>query len=434
MGMTTKVFSKVASLCMLYIMYLVLICIFFYLPYNCVHEHKIHDFGIFWKVSEYIKNGDLGRIYSKVSNGTLDESYLRYFWYPPTFAILCRPLSALSLSSAFSIFVWILLAAQASFSLAFSSTIARTKRHIAVCKGLLLSFTFLPASLSIAVGQPGILIGLLPMTFAYGALVKSNTILFGAMIGILALKPQFLIPPFLILAVYASCQLLNNAAALKANVLRFILGVFSTFLPAAILASLFFSLNDWILWLDRVHSATDFVYSGFTGYDEPSHLIASLPMAIAFQIKNMPHQFIHLFCFCIILTTTIIECWIVRQILKSNLPTRLKIDLTVISALSCFPIQAPYLRIYDLVLLLLPFSIILLRPSESNTAVLKKIRTATIAIICCADLYVLSIPVALANNIKNGNIFIVTALTAYWIYISSKILKASFKNECLSEL
>ncbi|MBX9669481.1 MAG: DUF2029 domain-containing protein [Candidatus Obscuribacterales bacterium] len=419
--MTIKA-GKAIWICMCSVVCCCLVAVFFHMIYRNIDTQTIPDFRIFWLVGDRISHGQVGDVYSKVSDGSFNETMLQYFWYPPNMAVLCVPLASLSLSTSFFFFLILLVFSLALFAIVFSFSVENKGRLSVVSKSLLIPFTFLPAAMSIAVGQPGILIGMLPMVTAYLSLLRGNSFIAGTMFGFMALKPQFLLSPAQISGVGALSQNRASLASNKSKIALFALGALVVLLPNILLAFAIFRVDGFVQWLDRIHATTDYVYSGFRGYEERFYLISSLPMAVAYHVRTLPGGLIRLIGYTIIGSVILAETFVLWKIVRSRLSSRSVLDLMVVSALTSFPMWAPYLRIYDLTLLLLPFLIIMLGLPEMKQSRVSVMRVATVILIGYADVRALLIPMELATKNDCGNSFLVAGLTAYWLFISFQIL------------
>ncbi len=399
-----------------------LVAVFFHMIYRNIDTQTIPDFRIFWLVGDRISHGQAGAVYSKISDGSFNETMLQYFWYPPNMAVLCVPLAALSLSTSFLLFLMLLVLSLALFAIVFSFTVENTGRLRVVSKALLIPFTFIPAAMSIAVGQPGILIGMLPIVTAYLSVIRGYCFLAGTMFGFMALKPQFLLAPMQISAAAALNRRGRSFATYRPKIVRFVLGALLVLLPNLLVALWVFRIDGFVQWLDRLHATTDYVYSGFQGYEERFYLISSLPMVVAYHLRTLPGEVIRLIGYSTIGSIIVAETIVLLKIVKSRLSSRCMLDLMVISSLTSFPMWAPYLRIYDLTMLLLPFLIIMLGLPEMRQTRVSAMRRATLMLIGYVDVRALLIPMELASNNACGNSFLVAGLGVYWLFISFQIL------------
>ncbi|CAN5349217.1 hypothetical protein BH11CYA1_BH11CYA1_13280 [soil metagenome] len=400
-------------------------------------ENKV-DFGMFWQVGHRMIIGELGPIYTMTEEAKREswlDLYLIYFVYPPPFAVLCTPLGLLPLKAAMGVFIAVQSVAviSASAIFAYSQAIKKSVAKFSlkeVLNPLLLATTFLPMAICLSIGQPGLLIGFLPITGAYAAMAKGRYLLAGAILGLLILKPQFLLPLALLGATCLAAlapQLLskgrapeNPTAITLSELIKLIIGFVIT---ASVLASIglgFFGVDGYLQWLQRMRASVDFVYAhkGFEEYQEPFNLISSVPMAVAFQCPNAPPALLKSATSIFVLAASLVDIFLLYRIAKSSLSKRHKLDLTVVTAILSLPVISPYFRLYDLGLLVLPAWIIILGSPTSEEKRLKVAKLLTFAFWVFVDFRCLLIPQEMHAKIGWINAVFVAGVTVYALSVA----------------
>jgi hypothetical protein len=390
---------------------------------NVVGQGK-GDFGIFWQVGHKIVTGDLAPIYAEAPQADENSQAhpsLVFFWYPPHFAATCMPLGLMPFKTSMAVFKAAQTTALLFASLLFVSslyTVSQMARPLLVTT--LTAVTFIPMSLTISLCQPGIIIGFLPITAAYAALLRGRFLLAGMSLGVIVNKPQFLLPFAL---VGLACLLTKGRTdGRKENtfigfneLLKVATGFAITAAAFAILGLSLFGLDGYLLWMQRLKSSVEFVYAhvGFTGYKEPYELISSLAMAIAFQCQQIPTAIVKSASSIFLLVAALGELYLLYRIASSSNSIRNKLDATMITALLSLPVVSPYFRIYDLSLVVLAAWIIFLGSPTGEKKTLTRIKVLTLIFLLFVDIRCLIIPLELAHKLTWINLVFVIAVTIY---------------------
>jgi hypothetical protein len=405
-----------------------IILIFWGLCFRNSLAENICDYQVFWAAGNEVRQGRAATLYQYQPLNPANDA-LQLFWYPPATAGLCAPLSLLPLSQSFRLFEIVLMLGIFWNAYLFAK-VSESKVVQIFFKVLILETTFWPLAMAISVGQPGLLMGLIPMTAAYAAVVKRRYMFAGAVLCIALLKPQFLLPIFCILSIFPVLWLREKKSgspsrlerALKPALLGFGLGALVNVLfSIAVLGPECFSQ-----WSSRINATVTFIYghTGFHGYREPFHLIASVPMALSFQWRGLSFDTVKNISSLICLTIGLIEFLLLFKIADSNLSRTGKINLMTVSTFCALPLMSPYLRIYDLTLLILPGSIILFAPPFALKP-FSQLRAATIALWSCVDLRILFIPQELSAGLTGVNMIFVSLLAVYWLYVTIVLWRGS---------
>jgi hypothetical protein len=396
------------------------------------------DFGLFWQVGHQIVIGDIRPIYSTASQA-IDISQIQpslaFFWYPPHLAAACMPLGLLSLKASMVAFKAIQTAALLAAALLFISSLIAPENQakaklirflpLPLFATFITAITFMPISLTIALCQPGIIIGFLPVTAAYRAMLKGRQLLAGITLGVLVNKPQFLLP-FALLAIACLMASIKTREQKEyqfvttGDMVKVAIGFAITTAGCGILGLSVFGLDGYLLWLQRLKSSLDFVYAhtGFTGYKEPFELISSLTMAIAFQCQQIPTVVLKNTASAFLFAVSLGELFLLYRIASSSISKRNKTDALLVTTLLSYPVISPYFRIYDLSLVLLSAWIILLGSPSSEKTTRNRTKLLTIFFLLFVDIRCLIIPIELAHNLTWINLVFVTGITIYSLTVS----------------
>lgn len=415
---------------------LVLVCSMiaasFYISVRNVVAESNGDFGMFWQVGHKIVIGDIAPIYTAAPKATAEsplDPYLVFFCYPPHSAAACTPLGLLPLKTSMGVFIAVQTAALLFASALFAYSQAAKQSLLrflprAMLITLVAATTFLPMAMTMSLGQPGVLIGFLPITAAYVAMTKGRYQLAGIILGVLVLKPQFLLP----LGLLAIACLLASFRARKQESCAFIttnelvklaIGFAITASVIVALGLSLFGIEGYLMWLQRLRSSVDFVYAhtGFEGYQEPYEMIASLSMAIAFQCQQIPTAIVKSATSIFLFAAALVEIFLLYRIASSSLSKRNKLDLTLVTALLSLPVISPYFRIYDLSLVVLSAWIIFLGSPSTEKRALTIAKLLTFAFWLFVDFRCLLIPQEIALKLTWINMAFVIAVTIYALSI-----------------
>ncbi len=411
-----------------------MIAAFGYISVRNVVAESNGDFGMFWQVGHKFVIDDIAPIYAAAPKATAEsplDPYLVYFWYPPHLAVMCMPLGLLPLKTSMAVFIAVqvlaLLFASFLFSTSlFSTSLVATRQSArkSMLTTMIAATTFLPLGMSISLGQPGVLIAFLPMTAAYVALLKQRYLLAGLILGALVLKPQFLLPLALLaiaclLAAFKGRQQGNSFLTAK-ELSKLAMGFLLTAFVFVGIGLSSFGLEGYFLWMQRLKTSVDFVYAhtGFTGYQEPYELIASLSMAMAFQCQTIPTAIVKSITSAFLFSAGLIEIFLLYRIARSSLSKRTKIDLTLMTALLSLPVISPYFRLYDLGLVVLAGWIIFLCPTIGDKKVHSVAKLLTIVFWLFVDFRCLLIPQEMTLHLTWINAIFVGGVTIYSLSVA----------------
>ena len=271
----------------------------------------------------------------------LPEETTTAFMYPPVAAWIFAPLSVIPPHVSLLIWQVISLAALSLACLLMSWTSETRARDL-----LLLSALFFPVFMTLAIGQAGLLFGLLPLSAGYWLLSRGSPLAAGFVWAALSLKPPFLLAAGLMSMTYAVIGHVRLLVGL-------ILGL-----------GLWLSLNYFLVaegllaaWIRSLHLSDAIFSSG--EYQVPVHLITSIPADMMMRFSPDARDSLKLVLYAFSASLGVFALWQCRTILRSRLPedqARLAVFATCLAIL---PLTSPHLLYYDLVTLF-PMALIVL--------------------------------------------------------------------------
>ena len=428
-----KLLGKALANCIGAVLVCSLIAAFAYISVRNVVAESNGDFGMFWQVGHKFVINDIAPIYAAAPKATAEsplDPYLVYFWYPPHLAVMCIPLGLLPLKASMGVFIAVQVLALLLASFLFSTSInaAGQSAKKSMLATSIAATTFLPMGMSISLGQPGVLIAFLPITAAYVAMAKKRYLLAGLILGALVLKPQFLLPLALlaiacVLAAFKArrqARQQENHFLTSAELVKLAQGFLLTASVFIGFGLSIFGAEGYLRWMERLKTSVDFVYAhtGYEGYQEPYELISSLSMAIAFQCQNVPTAIVKGLTSLFLFGAGLLVIFLLYRIASSSLSNRLKLDLTLITALLSLPVISPYFRLYDLGLVVLAGWIILFGPAIGDKKVHSIAKLLTIAFWLFVDFRCLLIPQEMALKLTWINAVFVAGVAIYWLAIA----------------
>jgi hypothetical protein len=271
----------------------------------------------------------------------LREQTTTAFLYPPVAAWIFAPLSVLPPHVSLLMWQIVSIAALALACLLMSWTSGTPARHL-----LLLSAFFFPVFMTVAIGQAGLVFGLLPLTAGYWLLHRGSPLAAGLAWAALSLKPPFLIAAGLMSMAYA---VIGQARLLAGLILGLVLWVALNYFLAAegLLAA----------WLRSLHLSDAIFSSG--EYLVPVHLVTSIPADVMMRFSPGARGSLKVVLYALSAALGLFALWQCRTILRSRLPpgqARLAVFATCLAIL---PLTSPHLLYYDLVTLF-PMALIVL--------------------------------------------------------------------------
>lgn len=339
------------------------------------------------------------------------------YMYMPLSAFIFAPYS--TLKPEFSLFSWqitsLLAIGAAAYCVLCDENPAIRKTRVFLTTAATLSF--LPATLTLWIGQVGLVFGLLPLAFGY-YLLRRMPLPAGLVFALLFLKPQMLV-----LAVFLIvCELAQKRAQ---ALIGMTLGVMALAQAnATILGPQIFQA-----WLNCLRLSDKIFSDPANGV--AVHLATSLPRAVLLSQPVEAHSTLKPIVYGLALLFMTVGLGVVVMLSHKSSPIKdplAKANLSLILACLALPLVVPHLFLYDLCVIAPSFYLLFASRSESmkalgNLAVqLKKIFAVywvciTIYCICMVTNAALAKPLILVAAMT---VFYVLALIAVVKYLLSQ--------------
>lgn len=350
------------------------------------------------------------------------------FMYPPLVALIFAPLSLFSLRD--SLLVWQIVSICA---LAISALLAARLPQVnkQAANLFFVSFLSLPLIDVLVFGQVTIIIGLLPLVAGYLLWQRGHNFLAGLVWAFLSMKVQLFVPAALIVLaslISTYCRRdaqfdLRISTPARQLTLGILVGLFLYHgLPALLLGpSVFFG------WLRIMALA-------FKTIQVPSvpwsyHLTISLSNAILFLTPNNWQEAARLVSKLVsLIGLTLAVIALVKISSNKTLPAARQKEIMLIVACLFPPLIAPYLRIYDCTLFLLPTWIIFFRHSLINQFE----QTAFKALLCiwvALDIYIVLILGLGRDNVAIPQVMLLIVLIATCWQVTRAAINAGKDTE-----
>lgn len=310
------------------------------------------------------------------------------FMYPPLIALILAPLSAFSMRTALILWQVISLIALA-IAACITAKLPQVNRPV----GNLFFFAFLSLPLLhvLIFGQVTVIFGLLPLVVGYLMWQQGKDLLAGIAWSFLSMKLQLFVPVALITL---SC-LISSSWRTKPKLdsdrsaTQLTIGMIAGLVMYHGLPVLFLGPSVFAGWLNVVNLAfkTTHVVSHAWAY----HLTVSLPNAILFLTPSAWQSAAGPLSKVVgLIGTAIAVVSLVKISLNTTVAATSKKEMLITVACLFPPLIAPYLRIYDCTLLLLPTWLIFFRNGLTNGFEQTAFK-ALLAVWVALDLYVISI-------------------------------------------
>jgi hypothetical protein len=291
----------------------------------------------------------------------MPASSVAEYMYMPLSAYIFAPFSLLA--PAYSMVAWQLTCLAATY---FGNLLTLGNRARALLASAA-AFAFLPFTLTVWIGQVGLVFGLLPLAGGYYLLKKEQYFFGGLILSLLLLKPQMLVPALFLLVFELGRKRFGPLAAMITG--------------TALIAQFNYNLAGQTIftaWL-RCLALSDKIYSD-PAQGVAVHLATSLPRAILLSQPPASHGAIKPLVYAAASLLLLAGLAAVLNLARSKAEIaegdRLKFTF-VLGALA-LPIVVPHLFIYDLGALVPAAFLIFLQASETEAgqriqAALKKI-------------------------------------------------------------
>lgn len=349
-------------------------------------------------------SGSFGQIYPTIADRSFQETAFNKFahtivnhlpahfdftfMYPPLIALIFAPLSLLPMRTALILWQFINLAA-----LALSAFIAAKLPQVdkPAANLFFVSFLSLPLLHVLVFGQVSIIFGLLPLVGGYLLWLKRRDFLAGVAWAFLSMKLQLFVPVALVTfaCLVSSYWRSGNSVQPDKSAKHLTAGMITGLILYHGLPLLFLGPEAFCGWLRILALAfnTTHVASQPWAY----HLTISLSNAILFltpshwrETTGMVSKLASMLGAC---TAAIV---LLKISLNKTLPESSKKERLIIVSCLFLPLIAPYLRIYDCTLLILPSWFIFFR-NNLTKGFEQTTFSALLSVWIALDLYIVSI-------------------------------------------
>lgn len=238
---------------------------------------------------------------------------------------------------------------------------------------------FLPAFLTLWIGQVGIIFGLFPLSLAYFLLMKKKDFAAGLTLALLSLKPQLLVPALFLVF-----------ARLTVKKVSLLLGLVSGLV--AIFAANYLVLGSKLFgqWLQCL-ALSDRIYSD-PAMGVPVRLATSLPRALLFSRPVEERLFLKPFIYAfaaLLIVAGLIVLWRACK----TLPEEDQVRLALILGSLALPCVVPHMFIYDLCVLAAAAYLILSDGSPTKESPFRHIRPFLLLLWLAVNLYCIMVMV-----------------------------------------
>jgi hypothetical protein len=288
-----------------------------------------YDFSAFYQAAGFADSGHAARAYDDgamlaAEQAAFPGASLRLPWnYPPTFQLMLMPLGALPYVAAW--LVW---------SCALYGLYALLGRQIAVAGQRWLVLLAPGAAVNLLVGQNGLL-----STILMGGgvmLLRSRPIVAGALLGLMTYKPHFAVLVPLVLICGREWRALGAAIASGAGL--------------ALLSLAVFGADPWFAFVHKALEPSSIFSSSSSDWRSiPSVMIMARTLGASAGLGSALH-------WSVAAAAAVGAFWVWRKTDDARLRAAVLATATLL--------VTPYLRIYDLVLLILPIAALLPRADD----------------------------------------------------------------------
>ena len=280
------------------------------------------------------------------------------YMYMPLSAYVFAPFSLLA--PTVSMIAWQIVCLGATYGGHVLSLGRGYKAFLATCA----AFAFLPFTLTVWIGQVGLVFGLLPLAAGYHLLKKEQYFFAGLTFSLLALKPQMLTPAIFLIALLLCRKHFAPLAGLITGTALF--AQFNYNLAGATL------ITAWM----RCLALSDKIYS------DPSqgvavHLATSLPRAILLSQPVTSHTSLKPVVYGLALVLLLAGLAAVYKLARTDatqLSANAKLKYTFLLGALALPMVVPHLFIYDLGALVPAAFLVLFEKDQNESALAINLR------------------------------------------------------------
>jgi len=265
----------------------------------------------------------------------LPEASTAAYMYMPLIACIFAPLSLLS--PTLSLILWQLLS---TASLFVSTCALRLKSKERWIDTIAAALCFAPVSITIWIGQLGLVFGLLPFAAGYLLLLRQKPFAAGLSWSLIFLKPQL----FPAVATIAFCLALNRRA-------RCLGGLLSGTALLVLLNILCCSPDIFVTWLQSL-SASERILAdpAAAGVSIPSALILSLPHSLLLILPKAQQIWLKPAVYALSTAIGAVGLWYCTRLSRATGVFESRLALIASIAISMLPLIMPHFLIYDLCL------------------------------------------------------------------------------------
>ncbi len=256
------------------------------------------------------------------------------YQYPPLLALFLAPLSWLPQNWSLFVFQLISLACLALATENILSVLLKDDMTAGdVLLSVFVAITFMPILLTLWIGQIGIIVGVLPLSFGYRLLLKKKPVQAGLIMSLCMLKPQFLVPALFLAAAPVVQKKIKCLIALGCGALLFLLANLVIFGPQV--------LSAWFHCLQ----VSDHIFSISQAVN--TQMATSLPRSLILLLP--PHYIPTLkpFIYFVSLSIGLLAFSSALRVMQVKLPEDIKLSSVFILGAFVTPLTVPHVFLYD---------------------------------------------------------------------------------------
>lgn len=288
----------------------------------------------------------------------LPERFLSSFLYLPIVAFMFAPLSTLERAESF--IAWQLISAAALFTSCALVSYATPETTNGCFKRtlrlFLLAMALCPIDCTLQIGHVGLVMGILPISVGWFLLKRNHPLAAGLFLGLLALRPQYLLPGAVLavaLAFQKEARVFVGMTFTGIGLLALNLGLFGSDLMSR-------WLNGFILG--------DTMYSDTTRYPYNKSLIFGLPRAILYNLPATWTPFVKVPVYAGCSTFALSVMYAAAKLGRANLTDSRTLAMVASLAAVAGPLFTPHFFYHDFTLLLVPYLLLSTHKFEAAAA------------------------------------------------------------------
>ncbi len=288
----------------------------------------------------------------------LPERFLSSFLYLPIVAFMFAPLS--TLERAESLIVWQLISAGALLAscalVSYATPETTTECFKRTLKLFLLAIALWPVDCTLQIGHVGLVMGILPIALGWFLLKRNNLLAAGLVLGLLVLRPQYLLPGVVLaitLAFKKEFRVLAGMISTCIAILALNLGLFGTTIMSR-------WLNGFILG--------DTMYSDTVRYPYNKSLIFGLPRAILYTLPAAWTSPLKVPIYAVCSTFALSVMYAAAKLGRANLTDSRTLAMVASLAAVAGPLFTPHFFYHDYTLFLVPYLLLSTQKFEDAAA------------------------------------------------------------------